>query len=163
MREMLGPTSAIAGRGLDTSVALLTDGRFSGATRGAAIGHISPEAASGGTIALIQDGDLIDIDINGYSINVQLSADELARRRAAWQPPTQKLTGYLARYAQLVSSADTGGILQTYRTAQTTPMVQTAQTVQAAQTTQAVQATQAANLQSQEAKGGDTHAAYQDI
>lgn len=116
MREMLGPTSAIVGRGLDTSVALLTDGRFSGATRGAAIGHISPEAAGGGPLALVQDGDLIDIDIDGYALNLRVSDEELALRRAAWQTPVQELTGYLARYAQMVSSADTGAILQAANT-----------------------------------------------
>ncbi|MDR1563645.1 MAG: dihydroxy-acid dehydratase [Oscillospiraceae bacterium] len=111
MREMLGPTSAIAGMGLDKSVALITDGRFSGATRGAAIGHISPEAQSGGPISLLQEGDIIDIDINNYSLNVRLSEEELAARAAEWQPKKQQLSGYLSRYARLVSSADTGAVL----------------------------------------------------
>ena len=113
MREMLNPTSAIVGMGLGSSVALITDGRFSGATRGAAIGHVSPEAAAGGTIALVQEGDRIAIDIPSCSIELKVSEDELARRRAAWVCPEPKVkTGYLARYAKLVSSADKGAILQ---------------------------------------------------
>ena len=113
MREMLNPTSAICGMGLGESVALLTDGRFSGATRGASIGHVSPEAAAGGTIALVEEGDLIAIDITNCTIELKVSEEELARRRAAWVCPEPKVkTGYLARYAKLVSSADKGAILQ---------------------------------------------------
>ena len=112
MREMLNPTSAICGMGLGESVALITDGRFSGATRGASIGHISPEAASGGNIALVEEGDIIAIDIPGCSIQLNVSDEELARRRAKWVCPEPKVkTGYLARYAKLVSSADKGAIL----------------------------------------------------
>ncbi|MBE6971616.1 MAG: dihydroxy-acid dehydratase [Ruminococcaceae bacterium] len=112
MREMLNPTSAIAGMGLDKDVALITDGRFSGATRGASIGHVSPEAASGGNIALVEEGDLISIDIPAHTIELQVSDEELARRRAAWVCPEPKIkTGYLARYARLVSSADRGAVL----------------------------------------------------
>ncbi len=112
MREMLNPTSAIMGRGLGSTVALITDGRFSGATRGAAIGHVSPEAAAGGPIGLIKDGDIIEIDINANTINVQLSDEEFAKRRAEWKPREPKITtGYLARYASLVTSADKGAIL----------------------------------------------------
>ena len=113
MREMLNPTSAICGMGLDTSVALITDGRFSGATRGASIGHVSPDAASGGNIALVHEGDTISIDINNYSISLNVSDEELARRRAVWTAPEPKIkTGYLARYAKLVTSADKGAILE---------------------------------------------------
>lgn len=113
MREMLVPTSALVGMGLDDSVALLTDGRFSGATRGAAIGHISPEAMEGGPIALVQDGDIINIDIPGKQITLEVPAEELARRRAAWRPIPPRVTkGYLARYASLVSSANTGAVLR---------------------------------------------------
>jgi dihydroxy-acid dehydratase len=113
MREMLNPTSAIVGMGLGSSVALITDGRFSGATRGASIGHVSPEAAAGGTIALVQDGDLIAIDIPSCKIELKVSDEELAARRANWVCPEPKIkTGYLARYAKLVSSADKGAILQ---------------------------------------------------
>ena len=113
MREMLNPTSAIVGMGLGSSVALITDGRFSGATRGASIGHVSPEAAAGGTIALVQDGDLIAIDIPNCKIELKGSDEELAVRRANWVCPEPKVkTGYLARYAKLVSSADKGAILQ---------------------------------------------------
>lgn len=113
MREMLNPTSAICGMGLGESVALLTDGRFSGATRGASIGHVSPEAAAGGTIALVQEGDRIAIDIPNCSIVLKVSDEELAARKAAWICPEPKVkTGYLARYAKLVTSADKGAILQ---------------------------------------------------
>ncbi len=113
MREMLNPTSAICGMGLDTSVALITDGRFSGATRGASIGHVSPEAASGGNIALVHEGDIIAIDINNYSITLKVSDEELAERRKNWTPNEPKIkTGYLARYAKLVTSADKGAILE---------------------------------------------------
>ena len=112
MREMLNPTSAIAGMGLDKDVALITDGRFSGATRGASIGHVSPEAASGGTIGLVQEGDLIAIDIPAHTIELLVDEGELARRRAAWVCPEPRIkTGYLARYAKLVSSADRGAVL----------------------------------------------------
>lgn len=112
MREMLSPTSALAGMKLDKDVALITDGRFSGASRGASIGHVSPEAASGGNIGLVKEGDIIDIDINGGKINVQVSDDELAERRKNWVVPEPKIkTGYLARYAKLVSSADKGAVL----------------------------------------------------
>ncbi len=113
MREMLNPTSAICGMGLGESVALITDGRFSGATRGAAIGHVSPEAAAGGNIALVKDGDIIAIDIPNCSVQLKVSDDELAARRAAWIAPEPKIkTGYAARYAKLVSSADKGAILE---------------------------------------------------
>ena len=112
MREMLNPTSAIVGMGLGESVALITDGRFSGATRGAAIGHVSPEAAAGGNIALIEEGDIIDIDIKACSINVRVSDEELAERRSRWTAPEPRIkTGYIARYAKLVTSADKGAVL----------------------------------------------------
>ncbi|MBR6668769.1 MAG: dihydroxy-acid dehydratase [Clostridia bacterium] len=112
MREMLNPTSAICGMGLGESVALLTDGRFSGATRGASIGHVSPEAAAGGLIALVEEGDLIAIDIPNCSIELKVSDEVLAERQKAWVCPESKVkTGYLARYAKLVSSADKGAIL----------------------------------------------------
>ncbi len=113
MREMLNPTSAIAGMGLGSSVALITDGRFSGASRGASIGHISPEAAVGGPIALIEEGDIISIDIPANTINVKVSDEELAARREKWTPREPKVkTGYLARYASMVTSADKGAILK---------------------------------------------------
>ena len=113
MREMLNPTSAIAGMGLGSSVALITDGRFSGASRGASIGHISPEAAVGGPIALIEEGDIIAIDIPANIINVKVSDEELAARREKWTPREPKVkTGYLARYASMVTSADKGAILK---------------------------------------------------
>lgn len=109
MREMLTPTSAICGMGLDKSVALITDGRFSGATKGPAIGHVSPEAYAGGPIALVQEGDIIDIDIDANSISIEVADDEMACRREAWTKPAPKYTtGVLARYAKLVSSADKG-------------------------------------------------------
>ena len=112
MREMLNPTSALAGMKLDTTVALITDGRFSGATRGASIGHVSPEAAAGGTIALVEEGDMIAIDIPNCKIQLEVSDEELAKRRAAWVCPEPKVkTGYLARYAKMVTSADKGAIL----------------------------------------------------
>ena len=112
MREMLNPTSAIVGMGLGESVALITDGRFSGATRGAAIGHVSPEAAAGGNIALIKEGDIIDIDIKACTINMRVSDDELADRRKEWTAPEPRIkTGYIARYAKLVTSADKGAVL----------------------------------------------------
>ncbi len=113
MREMLNPTSAIMGSGLGNSVALITDGRFSGATRGAAIGHVSPEAAVGGPIALVQEGDTIEIDINANTINVLVSDEELAKRKAEWKPRQPKITtGYLARYAKLVTSGAQGAVLE---------------------------------------------------
>jgi len=112
MREMLNPTSAIAGMGLDKDVALITDGRFSGATRGASIGHVSPEAASGGNIGLVEEGDIIAIDIPAHTIELKVSDEELAARRAKWVCPEPRIkTGYLARYAKMVSSADKGAIL----------------------------------------------------
>ncbi|MBQ9690610.1 MAG: dihydroxy-acid dehydratase [Eggerthellaceae bacterium] len=112
MREMLTPTSAICGMGLDTSVALITDGRFSGATKGPAIGHVSPEAAAGGPIALVEEGDIISIDINKGSLNLEVSEEKLERRRAAWIKPEPKYTtGVLSRYAKLVTSADKGAYL----------------------------------------------------
>ena len=113
MREMLTPTSAIAGMGLDKEVALLTDGRFSGGTRGAAIGHISPEAASGGTIALVQEGDRIKIDIPGKTLTLLVDDAELAKRRASWQPPAPRITrGYAARYSRMVSSGSKGAVCE---------------------------------------------------
>ena len=113
MREMLNPTSAICGMGLGESVALVTDGRFSGATRGASIGHVSPEAASGGLIGLVEEGDTISIDIPAHTITLEVDETVLAARKAAWVCPEPKVkTGYLARYARLVSSADRGAILQ---------------------------------------------------
>jgi dihydroxy-acid dehydratase len=113
MREMLAPTSAIMGVGLGESVALITDGRFSGVTRGAAIGHISPEAAEGGLLALVQEGDAIHIDIPNRTLTLEVDEDEIARRRAGWTPPEPRVKhGYLARYAQLVTSASTGAIFR---------------------------------------------------
>lgn len=113
MREMLNPTSAIMGMGLGSSVALITDGRFSGASRGACIGHVSPEAAVGGNIALIEEGDIIQIDINANSLNFVVSEEELAFRRAKWQPRQPKITtGYLSRYVEMVTSGNRGAILE---------------------------------------------------
>ncbi len=113
MREMLSPTATIMGLGLDKDVALITDGRFSGATRGASIGHVSPEAAEGGPIALLQDGDIIEIDIPNNKLNVRLSETELAQRAAVWQAPEPRVKkGYLARYAKMVTSASTGAVLK---------------------------------------------------
>ncbi|MBN1992571.1 MAG: dihydroxy-acid dehydratase [Anaerolineae bacterium] len=112
MQEMLAPTSNITGMGLESCVALITDGRFSGGTRGACIGHISPEAAEGGPIGLLETGDIIEIDITKGTLNVALSDEELAKRRVNWQPPKLTLTGWLARYAKLATSADKGAILQ---------------------------------------------------
>ena len=113
MREMLNPTSAIAGMGLGSSVALITDGRFSGASRGASIGHVSPEAAVGGPIALIEEGDIIAIDIPANTINVKVSDEVLAERKAIWQPREPKVTtGYLARYASMVTSGNRGAVLE---------------------------------------------------
>ena len=113
MREMLNPTSALAGMGLDKTVALITDGRFSGASRGASIGHVSPEAAAGGPICLVQEGDSITIDIPAASITLEVSEEELSRRRAAWTAPERKVkTGWLSRYARMVSSADLGAVMR---------------------------------------------------
>lgn len=113
MKEMLSPTSAIAGMGLDKDVALLTDGRFSGATRGASIGHISPEAAEGGPIAVVQDGDIISINIHEGQLNIKISPEELKKRLEKWKAPEPKIkSGYLGRYARLVTSASTGAILK---------------------------------------------------
>ena len=113
MREMLNPTSAIAGMGLGSSVALITDGRFSGASRGASIGHVSPEAAVGGPIALIEEGDIIQIDIPNLTLNAKISDEELAARKEKWQPREPKVTtGYLARYAAMVTSGNRGAILE---------------------------------------------------
>lgn len=114
MREMLTATSAIMGHGLGEMVALITDGRFSGATRGPCIGHISPEAAEGGPIALVEDGDSIILNIQDRVLDIELTEEELERRRSAWKPPKQRVKrGYLARYARLVTSADKGAILKT--------------------------------------------------
>ena len=112
MREMLNPTSAITGMGLGSSVALITDGRFSGASRGASIGHVCPEAAAGGPIALVEEGDIIAIDIDAHSVTLKVSEEELARRRAAWKPVKKPVSGYLKRYARLVTSADRGAVLE---------------------------------------------------
>lgn len=113
MREMLTPTSAIAGMGLDKDVALITDGRFSGATRGASIGHVSPEAAEGGPIGLIKEGDIIEINITEGSLNVVLTEEEMKARKESWVSPEPKIkTGYLAKYAGRVTSANTGAILK---------------------------------------------------
>ncbi len=112
MREMLAPTSAIAGVGMDKEVALLTDGRFSGASRGAAIGHISPEAEAGGPIAVVQNGDLIEIDIPGKRLNLLISDEELKKRLSQWKPRKKVLKGYLKRYARLVQSASVGAIVE---------------------------------------------------
>ena len=113
MREMLNPTSAICGMGLGESVALITDGRFSGATRGASIGHVCPEAAQGGPIAFVEEGDIISIDIPSCSITLNVDEATLAARRAKWVCPEPKVkTGYLARYAKLVTSAARGAVLE---------------------------------------------------
>ncbi|HBE76812.1 MAG TPA: dihydroxy-acid dehydratase, partial [Firmicutes bacterium] len=113
MREMLGPTSSIAGMGLDKEVALLTDGRFSGASRGASIGHISPEAMDGGPIALVREGDRINIDIPGRKVDILVSDAELAKRKLEWKQPEPRVkTGYLGRYSRLVTSANTGAVLK---------------------------------------------------
>ena len=113
MREMLNPTSAIAGMGLGSSVALITDGRFSGASRGASIGHVSPEAAVGGPIAFVEEGDIIRIDIDNHSLELDVSEEELAKRKAAWTPREPKVTtGYLARYAKMVTSGNRGAVLE---------------------------------------------------
>jgi len=112
MREMLAPTSAIVGVGRDRDVALLTDGRFSGGSRGAAIGHISPEAAEGGPIAAVQNGDMIEIDIPGKKLNLLISDEEMQKRLSQWKPPKKVLKGYLKRYARLVQSASTGATFE---------------------------------------------------
>jgi len=113
MREMLTPTSVIAGMGLDKDVALITDGRFSGATRGSSIGHISPEAAAGGPIAVIKDGDIIEIDIPSKTLNVRLPKEEIKKRLKSWKPQKPNITsGYMHRYAKLVSSADMGAVFE---------------------------------------------------
>jgi dihydroxy-acid dehydratase len=113
MREMLSPTSAIVGMGLDKDVALITDGRFSGGSRGAAIGHVSPEAAEGGLIALIKDGDKISIDIPKKKLTLLVSQGEINRRRKAWKMRGPKIkSGYAARYAQMVTSAGTGAVFK---------------------------------------------------
>ena len=111
MREMLNPTSAIMGMGLGTSVALITDGRFSGATRGACIGHVSPEAASGGVIGIVRDGDMIEIDIPANKIELLISEEELTQRMKNFTPKTKELSGYLKRYAASVSSGAEGAIV----------------------------------------------------
>ena len=113
MREMLNPTSAIAGMGLGSSVALITDGRFSGASRGASIGHVSPEAAVGGPIALVEEGDIIKINIPERTLHLDVSDEVLAERKAKWQPREPKVkTGYLARYAHMVTSGARGAVLE---------------------------------------------------
>ena len=112
MREMLSPTSEIAGMGLDKDVALITDGRFSGATRGASIGHVSPEAAVGGPIAFVEEGDMIDIDITNHRIELLVSDEELAKRKKNWQPKVPEVKGYLKKYAAMVTSANTGVVLK---------------------------------------------------
>jgi dihydroxy-acid dehydratase len=111
MPEMLTPTSTLAGEGLDDRVALITDGRFSGGSRGASIGHVAPEAAVGGPIALVQDGDIVTIDIPARSIALDVSEDELTMRRAAWRPRERKLSGVLGRYVRMVRGAETGAVL----------------------------------------------------
>jgi dihydroxy-acid dehydratase len=112
MREMLTPTSAIAGMNLDAHVALITDGRFSGGTRGAAVGHVSPEAMQGGPIAAVREGDRIRIDIPGKTITLLVSEDDIRQRLASWSPPGPRITrGYMARYAKMVSSADKGAVV----------------------------------------------------
>ena len=113
MREMLSPTATIAGMGLSESVALITDGRFSGATRGPCIGHVSPEAAVGGPIGLLKDGDIIEIDVPKRKLNVKLSDEELAKRAKAWTAKEPNVTkGYLVRYSQVVQSAHKGSVLE---------------------------------------------------
>ena len=113
MQEMLAPTSYIMGRGLGSSVALITDGRFSGATHGACIGHVSPEAAAGGLIGLVEPGDIISIDIPNRTVTLEVSDEVIAERRKTWAPREPKIkTGYLAKYSALATSADTGGVLK---------------------------------------------------
>jgi len=111
MQGMLAPTSNIMGMGLGSSVALITDGRFSGGTRGACVGHVSPEAAAGGPIALLRDGDMIVLDIPARRLDVELSDEELARRRAEWRPVRRALSGWLKRYAAMVTSGSQGAVL----------------------------------------------------
>ena len=113
MQEMLSPTSYIKGMGLGNSVALVTDGRFSGGTAGACVGHISPEAAEGGVIGLLRDGDVIELDIPGRTINVKLSEEELEERRKAWSPPEPRMNyGWLGRYQKMVTNAAQGAVLR---------------------------------------------------
>ena len=113
MREMLNPTSALAGMKLDKTVALITDGRFSGASRGASIGHVCPEAASGGIIGLVKDGDVIDIDIPNYSVHLNVSVEELASRKADYVQPEPKVkTGWLNRYSRLVAASSEGAVMK---------------------------------------------------
>ena len=113
MHEMLFPTAAEVGMGLETEMALITDGRFSGASKGCSIGHVSPEAAEGGNIALLRDGDVIDIDIPAKQINARLTDEELAARKASWTPPEPRVKeGYLVRYARCVTSAGNGAIVK---------------------------------------------------
>jgi dihydroxy-acid dehydratase len=113
MQEMLSPTSYIMGAGLGESVALITDGRFSGGTRGACIGHVSPEAAVGGPIGLLKDGDIIEVDIPNNRLSIKLSDAELAERKKSWTPPAPRITkGYLTKYASMATSADTGAVLK---------------------------------------------------
>ena len=114
MREMLAPTSSLAGMGLDKQVALITDGRFSGATRGAAIGHVSPEAAAGGLIGLVEEGDQISINIPERKLELLVDEETLAQRKANWQPKEQHLKGYLKRYAKMVTSGSNGALLEDY-------------------------------------------------
>lgn len=111
MREMLSPTSAIAGMGLDKDVLLITDGRFSGATRGAAVGHVSPEAVDGGPIALVRDGDIISVDIPNNKLDLLVSPEELTLRKTQWTPQIKTIGGWLGRYAKIVSSAAQGAVL----------------------------------------------------
>jgi len=111
MREMLSPTSAIAGMGLIDSVALITDGRFSGGTRGPCIGHVSPEAAVGGTIAFVEDGDTIEIDIPNRRLDLMVDQDELERRKTGWKPPESRVSGVLARYQRMVGDASEGSVI----------------------------------------------------
>jgi dihydroxy-acid dehydratase len=112
MMEMLAPTSNIMGLGLGGSVALVTDGRFSGGTRGACVGHVSPEAAAGGPIALVRDGDIIALDIPAQHLDLEVPDEELARRRAGWQPVVKPTTGWLKRYAAMVTSGNRGAVLE---------------------------------------------------
>jgi len=113
MREMLAPTATLMGMGLGDSVALITDGRFSGGTRGPCVGHISPEAMEGGPIALIREGDVIDLDIPNRRLELRVSTEELERRRKVWKRPLPKIkTGWLSRYAKAVTSANTGAVLK---------------------------------------------------
>lgn len=112
MREMLSPTSAIIGMGLGSSVALITDGRFSGGTQGACIGHVSPEAEEGGPIALVEEGDIIEINIPERRLHLHVSEEELERRRKKWKPPKKKLEGLLKKYHALVKSGSTGAVLE---------------------------------------------------